>query len=66
MTSGELILYIFLIHFLLQLKPGPSDYILVLKTWLRLHSKKIAEERKVGLDAQKGLTKMNKNSLHEL
>jgi hypothetical protein len=56
----ELILDIFLIHFPLQLKSGPSDYILVLKTWLRLHSEKIAEESKVGLDAHKGLPKMIK------
>jgi hypothetical protein len=29
---------------------------------LRLHFEKVAEESKVGLDAQKDLTKMNKNS----
>jgi hypothetical protein len=48
-TSWELILDIFPIHFLLQLKPGSSNYILVLKTWLRLHSEKIAEESQVGV-----------------
>jgi hypothetical protein len=49
-TSGELVLDILFIHFLLQLEPSPADYILVPQTRLGFQVEKESKQSKMAFD----------------